>query len=185
MFDSLLKVSIIHSLSLYLKYLLYDTQFQREKLLELILSSVWCGMNGTWYIHAKSIISRQLIHHSMRILNANPTILFLLETDKIWRRYIRNTTDGWKSIKFALFGKKKVFGFLLDNHYIYLPWGPGSALARTWPGPSGQGRAGPGPGPPWGGPDLKGQGQGRQIWPRSGPDRPVDSLRSKHKNEST
>jgi len=27
-----------------------------------------------------------------------------------------------------------------------------------------------------GGPDLEGQGQGRQNWLRAGPDRPVDSL---------
>ena len=36
--------------------------------------------------------------------------------------------------------------------------------------------ADPGPGPTWGGPDLKGQGQGQQNQVRASLDRPVDSL---------
>ena len=54
--------------------------------------------------------------------------------------------------------------------------GPGSALA--WPGPDLMDLAttGPGPGPAEGGPDLKGQGQGRPNQPQASPDLPVDSL---------
>ena len=37
----------------------------------------------------------------MRIFNADPMVLFSLETGINWRRHPTNTLDGWKSIKFA------------------------------------------------------------------------------------
>ena len=56
--------------------------------------------------HTKSVFFWQLIHLSIRILNPNPMILFLLEMGVKWQWYSTNTLDGWKFIKIAIFRKK-------------------------------------------------------------------------------
>ena len=53
--------------------------------------------------HANFIIFYRFIYQSMRIFNANPTILFLQETNEIWRQYstitqiFENVTVTWWS----------------------------------------------------------------------------------------
>ena len=79
----------------------------------------------------------QLIHLSIRILNPNPMILFLLERDGNWQWYSTNTPDGWKFIKIAIFGKKtwsrlEFNKFLKKNH----SWQFQVLVSRTRPGPN-------------------------------------------------
>ena len=50
----------------------------------------------------------------MHILNTNTTHPFLLESGQNWQRYLKNTLNCWKSIKYWL--------------WKYIWWGPGLAL---------------------------------------------------------
>jgi hypothetical protein len=49
--------------------------------------------------HTYPILSQQLLHLLRQIFNANPMVLFSLETGGNWWRYFTNTQEGLKSIK--------------------------------------------------------------------------------------
>ena len=156
------KFSIIYSLSLYLICLLYDTRYLWEKGLGVVMFIDVHSLKVSCKFHLFLINYTSIDSHyqSIRIINANTTILFSRETGENWQRYLTITQNGWKKNRvysrfFWLYPKWVLWYWLTcdtrenrethdPNPWKPVPW-PGVWVFAGW----GPGTAGVPQGYPW------------------------------------
>ena len=110
-------------------------------LLSLQSSQNWCcyctNTKINWICHwlfSILALSLHIIHHSIRILNANPMMLFLLQSSQNWCCYFTNTKFNWIChwLPVPYLKKRILKDKIFKNPYPY-PW---IMYPYPYPGPN-------------------------------------------------